>query len=126
MKVILKCGEYAKNKKAEVWFMKNIFPILDFGIAFEYSSALIEIFEKGEDESNRKCYVDPTVEVIVELTEKARNMAMDPEVSEDELKKHTGQFHDEAMAIRFLQAAKLDFSIEYYSCRYKPLCIASS
>ena len=99
--------------------MEKIFPILNFGIAIEPSANVITVFEKKKDGSVDE-YVDPTVEVIVELTEEARSMAMDPDVSVNELKKHTGKFHDEALAIRALQGMKLNFSIEYYSCRYQP------
>lgn len=119
MKVILKGGSFKKNEQMKKFFMEKIFPILDFGIAIELSDAVITVFEKKKNGTVDE-YVDPTVEVIVELTEEARNMAMDPDVSIDELKKHTGKFHDEALAVRALQGMKLNFSIEYYSCRYQP------
>jgi len=119
MKVILKGGSFEKNEQMKDVFMEKIFPILDFGIAIEASNAVIIVFEKKNNGTVEE-YVDPTVEVIVELTEEARNMAMDMEINVDELKKHTGKFHDEAMAIRALQGMNLDFSIEYYSCRYAP------
>ena len=119
MKVTLKGGRPEKNEAMRKFFMKKIFPILNFGIAIEPSANVITVFEKKKDGSVDE-YVDPTVEVIVELTEEARNMAMDPDIDVEELKKHTGKFHDEALAIRALQSMKLDFLIEYYSCRYQP------
>lgn len=119
MKVILKGGSPEKNEEIKTFFMSKIFPILDFGIAIEPSDAVITVFEKKKDGSVDE-YVDPTAEVIVELTEEARNMAMDPKINADELKKYTGDFQDEALAIKVLQSMRLNFSIEYYSCRYKP------
>ena len=74
MKVILKGGSPEKNEQMRKFFMEEIFPILDFGIAIEPSSSVITVFEKKEGGTVDK-YVDPTVEVIVELTEEARNMA---------------------------------------------------
>jgi hypothetical protein len=119
MKVILKGGSPGKNEEIKKFFMSKIFPILDFGIAIEPSGAVITVYEKKKDGTVDE-YVDPTAEVIVELTEDARNMAMDPKIDADELKKYTGDFQDEALAIKVLQSLELDFSLEYYSCRYKP------
>ncbi|MFZ2882099.1 MAG: hypothetical protein WA019_03415, partial [Candidatus Moraniibacteriota bacterium] len=119
MKVIIKGGSSEKNEQMKKFFMEKIFPILDFGIAIELSNAVITVFEKKKN-GNIDEYVDPTVEVIVELTEEARNIAMDMEIGADELKNHAGKFHDEALAIRALQIMKPNFSIEYYSCRYTP------
>ena len=119
MKVILKGGSKEENEKIKKFFMKEIFPILDFGIAIEPSDAVITVFEKCANGMARK-YIDPTAEVIVELTEKAKNMAMDPEVDVNELKMASENFYDEALAIRKLASSSLSFSIEYYSCRYAP------
>lgn len=118
MKVILKGGSSEKNEEIKKFFMQNIFPILDFGIAIEPSDAVIVVYEKKNGKTQR--YIDPTAEVIVELTEKARNMALNQEIKTADLERHTGKFHDEALAIRFIQATSLDFSIEFYSCNYKP------
>ncbi len=118
MKVILKGGSEEKNEEIRRFFMGKIYPILDFGIAFEPSVTVITVHEKQKD-GTVKQYVDPTAEVIVELTEQARDMAMDPKMDADELKKFTGDFHDEALAIKVLQSMKLAFSVEYYCCRYK-------
>ncbi|MCD4762162.1 hypothetical protein K8R32_04365 [bacterium] len=119
MKVILKGGSTEKNEEIKKFFMDKIFPILDFGIAIEPSDAVITVFEKKKDGTVDE-YVDPTAEVIVELTEEAKNMAMNPKVDADKLKKYTGDFQDEALAIKILQSMRLNFSLEYYSCRYKP------
>ena len=116
MKVIIKGSE--RNQEIEKFFMSNIFPILTFGIAFEFSRSVILVYEKNGGKN--KQYFDPTAEVIVELTEEARNMAIDGEVSEDVLREKSGNFFDEALAIRKIEELKPTFSIEYYSCRYTP------
>lgn len=119
MKVIEKGGSKEKNKEIEEFFMKNIFPMLNFGIAFEPSSNVITVHEKLKD-GTVKTYEDPTAEVIVELTEEAKNLALNLGVNVEDLKKKTGNFHDEALAIRALETMELPFSIEYYTCRYTP------
>ena len=118
MKVILKGGSKEKNEGIKQFFIEKIFPILTFGIAIEPSGRVITVFEKKGDQTLE--YIDPTAEVIVELTEEARNLAMDPEVGVEELSQVTGQFHDEALAVRALEIMQLPFSVEYYCCRYTP------
>ena len=119
MKVILKGGSEEKNGEIEKFFMSNIFPVLNFGIAIEPSDRIITVHEKKEDGSVMD-YVDPTAEVVVELTEEARNMAKNGVVSERVLKEKSGDFFDEALAIRRIEELKPNFSVEYYSCRYTP------
>lgn len=119
MKVILKGGSTEKNQEIEKFFMEKIFPILDFGIAIEPSDSIITVHEK-EDDGTVKKYVDPTAEVIIELTEEARNLAKDGKVSDDELKQKSGEFFDEAQAIKEIEKLRPSFSVEYYSCRYTP------
>ncbi|MCK5474972.1 MAG: hypothetical protein KAI71_00130 [Candidatus Pacebacteria bacterium] len=99
--------------------MEKIFPILDFGIAFESSSNVIIIHEKKD--GMVKKYIDSTAEVIVELTEEARNLAKDGKVSNEELKVKAGEFFDEALAIREIERLQPLFSVEYYSCQYTPI-----
>ncbi len=118
MKVILKGGSLEMNDKIEKFFMNEILPILDFGIAIESSDAVITVYEKREGAVDK--YVDPTAEVIVELTEEARNLAKDGEVSDVVLKQRSGKFYDEAQAIKKIEALSPPFSVEYYSCRYTP------
>lgn len=117
MKVILKGGE--RNVEIEKFFMDNIFPVLTFGIAIEFSRNTILVYEKNYNGKNKQ-YFDPTAEVIVELTEQARNMAIDGNVSKEVLREKSGNFFDEALAIRKIEELKPSFSIEYYSCRYTP------
>ena len=116
MKVILKGGE--KNSEIKKFFMDNIFPVLTFGIATEFSRNVILVYEKNNGKN--KQYFDHTAEVIVELTEEARNMAIDRNISEEVLREKSGNFFDEALAIRKIEELKPSFSIEYYSCRYTP------
>jgi hypothetical protein len=116
MKVIIKGSE--RNQEIEKFFMDKIFPILTFGIAIEFSRNVILVYEKNN--GTNKQYFDPTAEVIVELTEEARNMAIDGEVSEEVLREKSGKFFDEALAIKKIEELKPTFSIEYYSCRYTP------
>ncbi len=118
MKVILKGGSAEKNEEIKVFFMTHILPILDFGIAIETSDAVITVYEKQEGGVDK--YVDPTAEVIVELTEEARNLAKDGEVADIVLKQRAGKFYDEAQAIMEIERLSPPFSIEYYSCRYTP------
>ncbi len=119
MKVILKGGSPEMNDEIEKFFMNKIFPILNFGIAIEPSDAVITVYKKQEDGTIDE-YVDPTAEVIVELTEEARNFAKDGEVSNDILKQRSGEFYDEAQAIKEIEKLRPSFSLEYYSCRYTP------
>ena len=119
MKVILKGGSPQKNEEIEKFFMENIFPILEFGIAIEPSGSKITVYEKEGSETVKR-YADPTAEVIVELTEEARNLAKDGKVSDDELRRKSGEFFDEAKAIREIENLQPQFSVEYYSCRYTP------
>lgn len=116
MKVILKGGE--RNAEIEKFFMENIFPILTFGIAIEPSNSIITVYEKSND--GVKKYIDPTAEVVVELSEEARNLAKDGKASEEMLRKKSGDFFDEALAIRKIEELRPSFSVEYYSCRYTP------
>jgi len=118
MKVILKGGSSEMNSKIEEFFMSKILPILDFGIAIEPSDAIITVYEKQDGEINK--YVDPTAEVIVELTEEAKNLAIDEGVTDIVLKQKAGKFYDEAKAIKEIEALSPPFSVEYYSCRYTP------
>jgi len=118
MKVILKGGSLEANSEIEKFFMSKILPILDFGIAIESSDAVITVYEKQEGGVDK--YVDPTAEVIVELSEEARNLAKDGEVSDIVLKQRAGKFYDEAQAIKEIEALNPPFSVEYYSCRYTP------
>ncbi|MCK5491324.1 MAG: hypothetical protein KAI67_05795 [Candidatus Pacebacteria bacterium] len=118
MKVVLKGGSEKKNDDMQKFFMENIFPILEFGMAIEPSDSKIIVYEK--DGETVKKYIDSTAEVIVELTEEARNLARDGSVSDDELKQKSGEFFDEAQAIKKIEELQPDFSVEYYSCRYTP------
>lgn len=119
MKVILKGGSFEKNREIEKFFMENIFPILEFGIAIEESESIIIVHEKKTDATVER-YVDPTAEVIVELTEEARNLAKDGNTDQEEMKRRSGKFYDEALAIMEIERLQPSFSVEYYSCRYKP------
>lgn len=120
MKVILKGGDSKKNDEIEKFFMDNIFSVLDFGIAIEPSDAIITVYKKQKDGTVDK-YVDPTAEVIVELTEEARNLAKDgDELDNAVLKQKAGKFYDEAQAIKEIERLRPSFSVEYYSCRYTP------
>jgi len=67
-----------------------------------------------------KRYIDPTAEVIVELTEEARNIAKDGVVLDYSIKQKAGDFYDEAQAIQEIEKLRPSFSVEYYSCRYTP------
>jgi len=119
MKVVLKGGSIEKNNEIEKFFMEKIFPILEFGIAIEESDRKIFVYEKKEGGCVHE-YIDPTAEVIVELTEEARNLAKDGKADSDELKQKSGKFYDEALAIREIEKLRPPFSVEYYSCRYTP------
>jgi len=116
MKVILKGGE--RNAEIEKFFMDHILPVLTFGIAIEPSNSIITVYEKSD--VGVKKYIDPTAEVIVELTEEVRNLAKDGSVDDDVLREKSGNFFDEALAIRKIEELKPSFSVEYYSCRYTP------
>ena len=117
MKVIIKGGEKKKNQEIEDFFMDKIFPVLNFGIAIEMpANSDIKVYETKDDQV--KEYIDPTAEVIVELPWEKINLAMDLRVSLTGLK--SGNYYDEALAIRTIEKAKPPFSIEYYSCRYTP------
>ncbi len=116
MKVILKGGD--RNQEIEKFFMDKIFPILKFGIAIEYSTNQILVYEKNNGKN--KQYFDPTAEVIVELTEEARDMAIEGKLCETVLRVFSEEFFDEALAIRKIEELKPSFSVEYYSCRYTP------
>lgn len=115
MKVINKGGGLL-NKEIEDFFMKNIFPILKFGIAIEPSKSVITVHEKNGEEVITS--IDPTAEVIVELSEEARNLAMDLNTPVEVLQKKSGDFFDEALAIRKIEELDPIFSREYYTCRY--------
>ena len=117
MKVILKGGSKEKNEEIKKVFLEKIYPILNFGIAIEPSDSVITVYEKGSEE---KKYVDPTAEVIVELTEEARNLAMNLKTPIEVLRQKSGNFYDEALAIREIETLKPAFSVEYYLCRYTP------
>lgn len=117
MKVIVK-GAGLLDEEIEEFFMKNILPVLNFGIAIEHSSGIISVHEKVDGEIISS--IDPTAEVVVELTEEARNLAKDMNAPVDVLREKSGDFFDEAMAIRKIEELKPVFSIEYYSCRYTP------
>ncbi len=119
MKVVLKGGSVEGNDKIEKFFMKEIFPILGFGIAIEPSDSIITVYEKGEGGVIKK-YVDSTAEVIVELSEEVISLIKGGKVSNDELKQKSGNFFDEARAIKKVEELRPPFSIEYYSCRYSP------
>ncbi|PLX27350.1 hypothetical protein C0583_03465 [Candidatus Parcubacteria bacterium] len=119
MKVILKGGSKEKNIEIEKFFMDKIFPILTFGIAIEHSDAVIVVHEKMKDGTVKR-YIDPTAEVIVELTEEARNIAKDGVVLDYSIKQKAGDFYDEAQAIQEIEKLRPSFSVEYYSCRYTP------
>ncbi len=119
MKVVLKGASREDNERIKKFFMEKIFPILEFGIAIEESDRKIFVYEKKEGGSVHE-YIDPTAEVIVELTEEARNLAKDCKADSDELKQKSGKFYDEALAIREIEKLRPSFSVEYYSCRYTP------
>ena len=116
MKVILKGGNEENNEKIKKFFMEEIFPILGFGIAIEPSDSVITVYEKKDGDIKK--YVDPTAEVIVELTEEARNLAKNLDTSEKMLREKSGDFLDEALAIREIEKLRPFFSVEYYSCKY--------
>lgn len=123
MKVIIKCGgDHFKPAEAKKFFLEEIYPILDFGIALEFSYESIFVYEKMKMKrgTKRKNYTDYTVEIIVELTEESRIMALDKNVSEIKLQQKSGKFFDEAMAIRKIEELNPFFSREYYSCNYAP------
>lgn len=115
MKVILKGGSEEKNKEIERFFLIKIFPILNFGIAIEKSNRKITVFEKKNGEIVE--YIDPTAEVIVELPLEAINIIKSGGTA-FELAQVSGDFYDEAVAIRAIERLRPNFSIEYYSCRY--------
>ena len=117
MKVILKGGE-ERNQEIMEFFRDNILPILNFGIAIEWSENFIVVLEKKDGKVVE--YIDPTAEVIVELTEEARDLALNTDISEDVILEKSGIFFDEAMAIRKIEELKPSFSREYYTCRYSP------
>lgn len=119
MKIVLKGGSAENNRKIKKFFLEKIFPILEFGIAIEESDHVITVYEKKIDGTIAK-YADPTVEVIVELTEEARDLAKDGKADDGELKRKAGKFYDEALAIREIEKLGPSFSVEYYSCRYTP------
>lgn len=118
MKIVLKGGSQEKNAEIEEFFIDNILPILNFGIAIEPSNSIITVYEKTNE--GLKKYIDPTAEVIVELSEGVRNLAKDGQVNEEVLRRKSGDFFDEALAIRKIEELKPSFSVEYYSCRYTP------
>lgn len=119
MKVILKGGSFEKNREIEKFFMEYIFPILEFGIAIEDSTGKIFVYEKkGAGTVER--YVDPTAEVVVELTQEAINLVKDGNADNEKLKRKSGKFYDEALAIIQIESLRPPFSVEYYSCRYTP------
>ncbi|MFA6097435.1 MAG: hypothetical protein WC788_07460 [Candidatus Paceibacterota bacterium] len=119
MKVVLKGGSAEKNDEIEKFFMERIFPLLEFGIAIERSDSVITVYEKKDGGIVEK-YCDPTAEIVVELTEEARNLAKDGKADDDELRQECGKFYDEARAIKEIEKLHPSFSIEYYSCRYTP------
>jgi hypothetical protein len=118
MKVILKGGTAEKNEEIKKFFMEKIFPILDFGIAIEYSDSIITVYEKKDDDVIE--YVDPTAEVVVELDQKTISMLKDPKFLASDVREASGRFFDEARAIEKIEKLKPPFSVEYYSCRYTP------
>lgn len=117
MKAILKCGK--RNLEAESFFTERIFPILNFGIAIELSDSVITVSEKKEGGLTEK-YIDPTVEVIVELLPEVILLAKDHKTDEELLRQASGDYFDEALAIRELEVIKRFFSVEYYCCSYSP------
>lgn len=118
MKVILKGGSKQKNREIERFFMDKVYPILKFGIAIEPSDSVITVYEK--DGGEVRGYVDPTAEVIVELGTEAINLARDLKVPMTMLEFVSGNFFDEALAIRKIEESHRSFSAEYYSCSYTP------
>ncbi len=117
MKVILKGGN--KNQEMQDFFLEHILPILNFGIAIERSDRVINVYEKVGDKIEQS--IDPTVEVIVELTEEERNIARDRSILKESFDQKIGKdFLDEALAIRKIEELAPSFSVEYYTCRYTP------
>ena len=115
MKVVLKAIPFRSNE-IRYFFLENILPILNYGIAFEYSKNTISVYEKKG--ARCKVFNDPTAEIVVELNHEtillAKNLSTDPLL----LKKEAGDFYDEALAIREIEKLKPKFSREYYSCSY--------
>jgi len=116
MKVVLKGAN--RNKEIENFFMENIFPILDFGIAIEPSGNIITVYKKNGNKVEE--FIDPTAEVVVELSGEVINLIKDKNISDDLLREKAGNLFDEALAIKKIEELKPNFSIEYYSCRYTP------
>ncbi len=117
MKAVIKCGDdHSLADKIERFFLANILPGLNFGIAIEKSKNSILVYTKENHQTNS--YVDPTVEIIVELRTGAIDMALDKNASEEALQKISDNFFDEAKAIRKIEKINPFFSREYYSCRY--------
>jgi hypothetical protein len=115
MKVILKGSK--KNQKMEKFFLEQIVPILNSNIQIEWSDSVITVYEK-DDDGLIDSFFEPTVEVIVGLTEKARRMALDDMVSEEDLRKESGDFFDEARAIKKIEWMNPPFAVEYHSYSY--------
>lgn len=117
MKVIIKCNDSRNHQGLiENFFLNNILPVLDLEIAIESTNNGIRVYK---NDHSGKWFFDPTVEIIVELTEEARAKALDNNVSEEVLKEKSGKFFDEAMAIRKIEELNPPFSREYYSCNYR-------
>ena len=99
MKVVLKGAN--RNKEIENFFMENIFPILDFGIAIEPSGNIITVYKKNGNKVEE--FIDPTAEVVVELSGEVINLIKDKNISDDLLREKAGNFFDEALAIKKIE-----------------------
>jgi len=116
MKVIIKCGnDRFLSDRITKFFLENILPVLDAEIAIEYTTNNTVYVYKKNDQIN----IDKTVEIIVELTEEVRIMALEKKFSVETLKIKSGKFYDEVMAIRKIEEINPFFSREYYSCNYR-------
>lgn len=114
MKVVLKGVN--RNKEIENFFMENILPILEFGIAIEPSDRVITVYKKNGDKIEE--YIDPTAEVIVEISGELISLIKNGNISDELLREKAGDFFDEALAIKKIEELKRNFSVEYYFCRY--------
>ncbi len=117
MKVILKGGSSKKNEEIKNFFIEKIFSILDFGITIESSTNIITVYEKKNGGEVTEC-INPTAEVIVKLTDEARNLAINLFIPNEYLEKISGNFFDEAKAIIKIKKLQPLFSVKYYSCGY--------
>lgn len=100
------------------FFLRHIMPILNEVIAIELSDSNIIIYNKADGGADP--IVDPTAEVIVELSLETIRLAKNLKTKKRLLRRKSAKFFDEALAIRKIEELKPNFSVEYYSCNYSP------